>query len=442
VKLIAGSLVAASILLTQGCGGSHRGENQPRDAGDSSIVGSGGASGSGGSGGPSGAGGRGGAGGSGGSGGIAPDAGGDHPSDTDARTDSGTDGGSGRCRKTNFKTGFGLLPVSVLDFSGDGVLDLLAPEGVYFDPAHLVVAIGDGAGSFQQPQTLDVQVDTEFFAAGDFDADGNVDVVGLSLYGPLQLFRGTGNGQLAAANMIANLGQSGESVAVADFNEDGKPDIVVGASEPGRLEVFLGQGNGSFRTSQVSAIGQLLAPVKLLLGDYNEDGHKDLLVFVGAQAGGQAIVFLGRGDGGFSMQRIFSLVNITGLATADFNNDGHVDLVAAYGDSHLTVQLGAGDGTFSGVTGLSPNTKANSDDVISADVSGDGIPDVIAGNPLPYTISILVGRGDGTFADGIVIPVDTDPYWMRAGDLNRDGVADLVTVNPTDGADIYLGPCP
>jgi hypothetical protein len=142
------------------------------------------------------------------------------------------------------------------------------------------------------------------------------------------------------------------------------------------------------------------------------------------------------------MQRIFSLVNIAGLATADFNNDGHVDLVATYGDSHLTVQLGAGDGTFSGVIGLSPNTKARSDQVISADVSGDGIPDVIVGNNLPDTMSILVGRGDGTFADGVVIPLDTSSSWIRAGDLNRDGVADLVTIDPTDGADIYLGPCP
>jgi hypothetical protein len=57
-------------------------------------------------------------------------------------------------------------------------------------------------------------------------------------------------------------------------------------------------------------------------------------------------------------------------------------------------------------------------------------------------MSILTGHGDGTFDDGVMIPLDVNSGTIRTGDLNRDNVADLVTVSSTDGADIYLGPCP
>jgi hypothetical protein len=431
VRAFAGPLFVAGVCLIQGCGGGSGGKNHVGAAGDSSIAGTGGARG------PGGSGGRG------GTAGVGPvDGGGDGPGNTDARADSGGDA-SGRCQKTIFATGSAYLPVSLIDVSGDQVPDLIAPEGVFVAPAHITVAVADGAGSFNQPTPwVNAQVGTELFAGADFDADGKVDVVGLSDYGALQLFRGAGNGQLAPATAIATLSQNGESLAVADFNGDGKPDIAAGILEPSRIEVLLGQGDGTFRPSVVTAIGQLQNPVTLLPEDFNEDGHQDLLVYAAAQAGGQALLFLGRGDGSFSTQQIFSLVNVKGLATGDLNKDGHVDLVATYGTNYLTVQLGAGNGTFSGVSGLRPNTKAQSDHVMIADVSGDGIADVIVGNNLPDTMSILVGHGDGTFADGVIIPLGVNADWLRAGDLNRDGVADLVTANNTDGVDIYLGPCP
>ena len=432
VNGLVASLLAATIVLTQGCGGSGGTQKQDGAAGDSSIAGTGGAGGLGGSNSPGGAG---------GSGGVAVDAGGDRPSDADAHADSGA-GGSDRCRKTTFLTGFVALPGALIDVNGDQVPDLVAPEAVFSAPEHLAIAAGDGLGSFRQPASLTVELVTAAFAGGDFDADGNSDLVGLSDTGKLQLFRGTGSGQLAAATQVTTLsGNYANSVVVGDFNGDGKPDIAAGASSPGRIEVFLGQGDRSFRSSVVTAIGQLQSPLTLLPGDFDEDGHKDLLVYAAAQAGGQALLLLGRGDGGFSMQQIFSLVSITGLASADLDRDGHADLVATYGNNYLTVQLGAGDGTFSGVTGLRPNTKAQSYYPTIADVSGDGIPDVIMGNKLPYSMGILVGHGDGSFDDGVSISLDANSDSIRAGDLNRDGVADLVTFNGTDGVDIYLGPC-
>ena len=152
------------------------------------------------------------------------------------------------------------------------------------------------------------------------------------------------------------------------------------------------------------------------------------------------MLLLGQGNGSFSAQPSFSLVNPNGLATGDVNKDGHDDLVATFDNNLLTVQLGTGQGTFSGVTGLRPDTNARSGSPLIADVDGDTFPDVITGNTLPNSMSILRGHGDGTFDPGVVIPI-VDPNAIFAGDLNRDGIADIVTTD-VDGAAIFLGPCP
>ena len=367
------------------------------------------------------------------------DAAGDVPATADAAVERAPDARSS-CQKTIFPVGHSAQGVALVDFTGDGIPDLFVPEGVFFSPVRLSVAPGNGAGSFGDIAVFETSPSTVRFAAGDFDGDQRADVVAMTNGAVLQLLRGTASGKLAAPTSLGSLSGSFVDVVAADFTGDGKMDIGVGAMGPGRIEIMPGVGNGTFLAPLGHPIGAQMSPYNIILGDFNEDNRPDLLVLAEALAGNRALVLLGQGNGSFTEQQNFSLVNPTGLATGDLDKDGHVDLVATFGNNLLTVQLGTGQGTFSGVTGLRPDTNARSGNPLIADVDGDTFPDVITGNTLPNSMSILRGHGDGTFDPGVVIPI-VDPNAIFAGDLNRDGIADIVTTD-VDGAAIFLGPCP
>ena len=363
----------------------------------------------------------------------------DRPATGDGGADRGPDARVG-CQPTILPAGYPALDVALLEYTADGVPDLFVPEGDFSGPARLSVAVGDGTGGFGPLAVFETMARTVRGAAGDFDGDGLLDVAAMASAGVVEFMRGLGNGMLGAPAGRQSFAGSLWDMVVADFNGDGRPDLALGASEPGRVEVILGQGAGTFATPLIHPFGTLDSTFKIILGDFNEDRRPDLLAWVAATVGDRAMLLLGQGNGSFAAQQIFSIVNPSGLATGDVNKDGHEDLVATFGANLLTVQLGNGQGTFSGVAGVRPNTRANSRNPVIADVSGDGIPDVITTNMQPVTMSILRGRGDGTFEDGVVIPI-YDQLSLSVGDLNRDGVGDIVTTEP-NGAFIFLGPCP
>jgi hypothetical protein len=131
---------------------------------------------------------------------------------------------------------------------------------------------------------------------------------------------------------------------------------------------------------------------------------------------------------------------IWGLATADFNGDGVPDLATASFTGTVSVTLGRGDGTFSRARDYAVGAEANW--VIAADLNGDGKIDLASANYGDGTVSVLFGRGDGTFDPQIKIPIgDTAaPGALVAGDFNHDGVTDLaVTDNANGQVSVLLG---
>jgi len=232
-----------------------------------------------------------------------------------------------------------------------------------------------------------------------------------------------------------------DAVVIADVNGDGKPDAVV-LGDDGSVTVYLGNGDGTFQSpSQYYAGDQ--GPTSLAVADVNHDGKPDIIV--ANISSGDVSVLLGNGDGTFRAQTIAEHTAGTGTATphyavgnnpiyiavADVNGDGNPDiLVANYNDGTISVLLGRGDGTFRPQTTLA--VGRGPDCIAVADLNGDGKLDILVSNSLDGTLGVLLGNGDGTFkaiqTTRVNASIVTATLQMIAvGDLTNNGKIDVVT---------------
>jgi hypothetical protein len=204
-------------------------------------------------------------------------------------------------------------------------------------------------------------------------------------------------------------------IFVADFNGDGKPDIL---TIDGVLN--LGNGDGTFNT------GTAVSGEPLAVADFNGDGKPDVL----EQATGALRVLLGNGDGTFQAAiTTNSGASLFALTAGDVNGDGKPDVLGLF-DNSLVVYLGQGDGTFAeGVSYAVGDTSVSSPAITLGDFNGDGIIDVavsLAGNNVAGQEVVLLGNGDGTFWAGKSSAGVLYPASVVAGDFNGDGKADLM----------------
>jgi hypothetical protein len=236
------------------------------------------------------------------------------------------------------------------------------------------------------------------------------------------------------------------TAAIADFNGDGKPDLTDG------LGIALGKGDGTFQPPV--RVPSLLAAGGVVVGDVNGDGKLD--VVAGDVAGGGIAVMLGDGKGGLGAPARFSSATAhfpDYVALADLNGDRKLDVVA-YDNSGSTfsVLLGNGNGTFqAAMNSPIPGTPPFGTNVVVADLTGDGMPDLVVSSafpittmagPVPFggTVSILPGNGDGTFQSPLQYKPTSQPYWwMTLADMNGDGQPDLVFTNTTTRAPAQVG---
>lgn len=246
-------------------------------------------------------------------------------------------------------------------------------------------------------------------------------------------------------------------VAVADFNGDGKLDLVVGQGCTNigciaSLDFYAGKGDGSFtapiRTPvNLSGIGDGQTYLRsLFVADFNADGKPDIAF--NAWSGDSEIadfgtIMLGNGDGTFTQigGPITGSYQDDVVAVGDLNGDGLPDLVAA-GPS------GMGDGPEESIWLANPNgsyTQTQSfidlgeEGAALGDFNGDGKLDVAfaAGRPVYnyHDVFVLLGNGDGTFRTPVDYETANPAYNVYAADLNNDGKLDLVT----DGICVLFG---
>ena len=244
------------------------------------------------------------------------------------------------------------------------------------------------------------------------------------------------------------------SVAIGDFNRDGKLDIVTANEQGGDASVLLGDGKGGFSQARGSPFPAGHSPNDIAVGDFNRDGCLDL-AFANHETQ-YLTVLLGDCRGGFapaphSPVAVAVRPHPHGIATGDFNGDGNLDLVTdSWAEDRLEILFGDGKGGFPGPGRYVAVGKHPYQRVRVADLNGDGQADIVSTNLDGDNVTILLGDGKGGFRQpaGSPFPCGDSPFNVAIGDVNGDGIPDLAIVNSPgstsdrtgrDGLTILLG---
>jgi hypothetical protein len=350
----------------------------------------------------------------------------------------------------NYATGKAPAALATGDFNRDGNMDIVVANS---GEASLSLLLGNGDSTFKSAGTIPVGSPPVSVASADFNGDGNPDVA-VSLVGSaaVQVLFGNGDGTFQAPVTIlvpvSNLGNvSVGQIGAADLSGDGHPDLLLATSSG--LYIFMNDGHAGF-TANPSMVGPQLNISSFAVADFNQDGRTDI-VWVGAElsqcGAASASVFLsyGNGDGTFRDPVALPMTNFIpgGIAAGDFNHDGRIDLVVsevaasacstgAPNAGSVQVALQQGDGSFlvsTNLTGI-----ANPGAIIAGDFDGDGKLDIAVlqssfSSPVspPSSDAVMIYRGDGSaaFSGPNQFAVPAGPRALAAGAFTNTVALDL-----------------
>jgi hypothetical protein len=241
----------------------------------------------------------------------------------------------------------------------------------------------------------------------------------------MSVLLGNGDGTFQPAVEYAT-GAGPWALAVGDFNGDGHLDVVTANDGAETVSLLLGKGDGTFKPSLSYKTGG--KSVAVAVADVNGDGKLDVIVGRGFSDTNVAVL-LGNGDGTFQTYTAYETAQHPyGITAASFRGNGIVDIASGgFDTNHVSVLLGNGDGTFQSYIGYVAGELP--DFVRTGDFNQDGKLDIVTANNFGDSVSLLLGNGDGTFQTNVDYPVGAFPTALAVADLNGDGAPDVVAVN-------------
>ncbi|CAF4048198.1 unnamed protein product, partial [Rotaria magnacalcarata] len=337
------------------------------------------------------------------------------------------------------------LSVAIGDFNNDQRLDIVVANSWNYN---LGIFLGYGNGTFSGQMTYPTGDGSlpQTVVIGDVNNDSHLDIiVANSWNNNVGIFLGHGDGNFSNQTTYSTGASSVPvSVAVGDFNDDGRLDIVTANYWAFNISIFLNYGNGTFSNRTTYSTGSVSKPNSVVVGDFNNDSKLDIAVT--NQGSENIVIFLGYGNGSFVRQRIYSTGNNsqpTTMATGDFNNDAILDItVANFGTGNIGVFLGYGDGTFSNQMTFATGNNSHPWWVAVGDFNNDNRPDIATANSGTNNIGVLLGCTNGTFFNQMTYSTgnSSSPISVAIGDFNNNSRLDIVAANRDRGSiGIFLG---
>jgi hypothetical protein len=351
---------------------------------------------------------------------------------------------------TTLRTGDGPTQVAATDLNQDGNIDLVVANG---RDGSATVYLGDGTGQFREVPDSPFPAGNEpgDVAVGDFDRNGTPDLAFANHETDyVTVLLGVGDGRFAPAPFSPVPVRSQphpHGIATADFDLDGRADLVVESFREDVVEVLWGDSLGGFATPGSSFSVGRLPYQRVRTGDVNGDGRAAIVTT--NREGASVSILLAVNRRGFTEAPASPLSvppSPFGHALGQLNGDSCLDLVVAHysgsirdrSRDRVSILLGDCEGGFEPVpgspfsTGVAPTTAA------IGDVNGDGLNDVAVACYGSDEVQVFIATGDGRFeTKGLSISVGKGPLAIVAADLDGDGKSELITAN-NDSADVTV----
>jgi len=317
------------------------------------------------------------------------------------------------------------------------LFDGVAVQTIYDNPS-LQFTIPDTAWNVAQSHSVQVTDPT----------NGKSNVATFEAYAPQPgpaLFNGQLTQYMSESLIINSL--------VPDLNGDGRADLILlvspSSSTPNLYVpvVRYGQADGTFSASSPLVSFTLnISPNMVLAGDFNGDGHTDLILFGSDGNGGPSSyqVLLNDGTGHFSASGNGALPSSAPAVVGDFNHDGKLDFAyaaSATGQS-FSLYLGNGDGTFAAPVAVGASTGGLTQVASAADLNGDGFTDIVyleSFDNAPNQIRKLLSAANGSYSDTQVAGLPSPALGFVVGDFNNDHIPDIFAVNGNSVEYSFLG---